>query len=303
MPEIRRDMMRWLADQAPILWAALPSTAFLVPPRLQRTRWEDTATALAMWRRGNLRRSELCLVDGPMTALARHAGEAMPDYRLHPDDVPFETGLLIWSAPAVTLAASPTVRVDGLAIIAASWAVQTDCVAVDWWADAYQLIRDHPTLHDRAAARAAVGRLAHERESMLPYGEAAAIRTLARDNADFAPAVLTLLATWLLMGQTIASVQTTPPNRSDMRRMRRDDIEPSPVQVVTLRRPDRPRSESDPGGGGREYRHQWIVRGHWRRQWYPSRQDHRPVWIAPHLAGPEDAPLLRRDAVVNVLRR
>jgi hypothetical protein len=39
------------------------------------------------------------------------------------------------------------------------------------------------------------------------------------------------------------------------------------------------------------------VRGHWRQQWYPSIQDHRPVWIAPHRKGPEDAPMLGGEKV------
>lgn len=55
-------------------------------------------------------------------------------------------------------------------------------------------------------------------------------------------------------------------------------------------------------GATREYRHRWIVRGHWRNQYYPSRNDHRPIWIDPHLAGPEDKPLLGGERV-NVLRR
>lgn len=52
----------------------------------------------------------------------------------------------------------------------------------------------------------------------------------------------------------------------------------------------------------REYRHRWIVRGHWRNQYYSTRGDHRPIWIAPHFAGPEDKPLLGGERV-NVLRR
>lgn len=40
----------------------------------------------------------------------------------------------------------------------------------------------------------------------------------------------------------------------------------------------------------------WVVRGHWRRQWYARAGEHRPVWIEQHEAGNSDAPL--RDGPV-----
>ena len=42
---------------------------------------------------------------------------------------------------------------------------------------------------------------------------------------------------------------------------------------------------------------QWVVRGHWRHQWYPASQDHKPLWISSHRAGATDGPMLRRDKV------
>lgn len=41
----------------------------------------------------------------------------------------------------------------------------------------------------------------------------------------------------------------------------------------------------------------WTVQGHWRDQWYSSLQTHKRVWIAEHVAGRADAPLLERDLV------
>jgi hypothetical protein len=49
----------------------------------------------------------------------------------------------------------------------------------------------------------------------------------------------------------------------------------------------------------RDYQHQWVVRGHWRQQWYPSRNVHRPIWITPHIKGPEGAPLLGGERVFH----
>lgn len=47
--------------------------------------------------------------------------------------------------------------------------------------------------------------------------------------------------------------------------------------------------------------HRWIVSGHYRNQPYgPGRKQHKTIWIAPYIAGPEDKPLIIRDKV-NVI--
>jgi hypothetical protein len=114
----------------------------------------------------------------------------------------------------------------------------------------------------------------------------------------------TILATWLLMGQTLVRSEPFTAPRAARRRIARTDPHLDPtVRYIDLRRtraePDR---SDEQRTGTREYRHRWVVRGHWRNQWYPSRNDHRPIWIDPHFAGPEDKPLLGGDRV-NVLRR
>jgi len=44
-------------------------------------------------------------------------------------------------------------------------------------------------------------------------------------------------------------------------------------------------------GEGPKWKSRWLVRGHYRAQWYPSINAHKVIWIAPYLKGPEDAPL------------
>ncbi|ELB86009.1 hypothetical protein Rwratislav_47115 [Rhodococcus wratislaviensis IFP 2016] len=60
------------------------------------------------------------------------------------------------------------------------------------------------------------------------------------------------------------------------------------------------RSHTNGAGGGRRYTHRWVVRGHWRRQWYPSLQRHVPIWITDYIAGPDDTPIVVRDKVTMV---
>ena len=57
-------------------------------------------------------------------------------------------------------------------------------------------------------------------------------------------------------------------------------------------------------GGHRdvEWTCQWIVRGHWRSQWYPGQKHHRPKWIAPYVKGPEDKPLREPGRLFAVVR-
>lgn len=48
--------------------------------------------------------------------------------------------------------------------------------------------------------------------------------------------------------------------------------------------------------------HRWMVRGHWRNQWYPSKSAHQLKWIHEHSAGPYGMPLLVTKSI-SVQRR
>lgn len=138
-----------------------------------------------------------------------------------------------------------------------------------------------------------------------PQGEADG-RLYPDVNGDASAATVELqklvAATFLVMGQTITA-ETRVPATSDERAAarRRDETDPE-VRYIDLRARRTPPRDSGEPDSGRTYRHSWFVRGHWRNQWYPSRGEHRPIWIDLHRAGPEDAPLIRGERV-NVLRR
>lgn len=86
-------------------------------------------------------------------------------------------------------------------------------------------------------------------------------------------------------------------DRSTRKRYRHHDREAPQVRVINLRYP-----VGDSDKPGHDYHHRWVVRGHWRHQWYPSIEAHRPVYIAPHVKGPKDAPLLGGSKVYQVVR-
>ena len=85
-------------------------------------------------------------------------------------------------------------------------------------------------------------------------------------------------------------------------RHRAEKATPSPasqdVQVIVLRK------AVYKGGGHRdvEWACQWIVGGHWRNQWYPSKHEYRPKYIASYLKGPEDKPLRNPGRLFAVVR-
>ena len=67
------------------------------------------------------------------------------------------------------------------------------------------------------------------------------------------------------------------------------DLLDDAVRFVLLRR--EAHEEQHSLGAGREYRHRWLVSGHFRNQWYRSEQSHKVIWIAPYVKGPDNAPL------------
>lgn len=130
------------------------------------------------------------------------------------------------------------------------------------------------------------------------YGEPLPEKTEARDEM-----ARLLIAFWLLSQQRIAQAHVRQIDRHARRRAVRANFEvpEDGIRVVTLRRlAPEPGAQAEPAEV--DWSHRWIVGGHWRQQWYPSVEDHRPVWIAPHVKGPEDKPLVLKDRVYRFSR-
>lgn len=120
-------------------------------------------------------------------------------------------------------------------------------------------------------------------------------------NTGTEPHLAILLSTmWLLMQQPLV-VETTEQtlDLKTARKLRRNHEHIPTVRLIDLRRT---RGDHPGEPGNRNYQHQWMVRGHWRKQWLPSLGIHRPTWVRPHIKGPEGKPILLTDKV-NVWRR
>jgi hypothetical protein len=365
VPEVRARMASWARD--PNTDGATNWFTFWLGPHPEQATEsrvfdlvDDVAATISGTLAAQLPAAELFYVSDDMTELAGHAATTLTDYRLHPEDLPAQVGLMVYAHPPV--AGTATDQHDGIAVVSwgpgrgglwvHTWATPTPA----WTSGAGRIGRVLAELpHEEVLARAIRG-------SQQPPLDPERDRPTTDEGADlylsgllpnlrrapippsFSPAhgydwrgltpmeftdmqgwpgyvpsngegmdadakttlERTILATWLLMGQTLVrSEQLTAP-RAARRRIAREDPHLDPtVRYIDLRRARTEPSDhtaDEDRVNAREYRHRWIVRGHWRNQFYPSRNDHRPIWIYPHLAGPEDKPLLGGERV-NVLRR
>lgn len=83
--------------------------------------------------------------------------------------------------------------------------------------------------------------------------------------------------------------------RQERRRIARAGIRTAQetCTFITLRRPRTEAPTEAEDGEEKRYIHRWIVSGHFRNQWYPRDEAHRLIWIAPHIKGPDGAPMIK----------
>jgi hypothetical protein len=324
LPEVRAELVQWLADPGPgggpAVWSEGQEPQQAAAERRAAGTWSASLAA-----------AELFYISADMTRLAVSAGLALPSYRLHPEELPAPHGLLVWQEPVTT--AYDTSEQVGCPIIAVSWAVHGARVHLrtwthrDWWiADMAKGSRETGIAPFTAAEvrdlrRRYPQQLVCMSQARMPFEKVPGwLSSMPDDTSGLSLVELeahsragtrqeqlerALLVTWLLMGQTLAREEQAEAPRSSVRGIRR--INPdllTTVRYVQLRHQKIPGQGGEAGtGNGRGYKHQWVVRGHWRNHWYPSRGASRPIWIESHVKGPDGAPLLDPGKLVNVLRR
>jgi len=110
-----------------------------------------------------------------------------------------------------------------------------------------------------------------------------------------------LHALWLLMNQTITTVEDETPSAAFRKRATKKNLPASRVTVIKLRRTSG--SQRAEGESHVEWSHRWITRGHWR--WQPCgtrREERRRIWINSYVKGPEGKPLVVTDKVYSLVR-
>ena len=88
-------------------------------------------------------------------------------------------------------------------------------------------------------------------------------------------------------------ISETGLNRRERRNSGRGPVKESDIhevaRFITLRKADYETGDLT-GNASREWKHRWLVRCHRRKQWYPSLQGHKIIWVKAHVKGPDDAP-------------
>jgi hypothetical protein len=87
----------------------------------------------------------------------------------------------------------------------------------------------------------------------------------------------------------IVGRESHPLPRQQRRALERQGKPVRDVQVIVLRREVASHSGHH-GDSDIEWSCHWLVKGHWRRQWYPSHGEHRPIYIDTHVKGDLEKP-------------
>lgn len=103
-----------------------------------------------------------------------------------------------------------------------------------------------------------------------------------------------------LLTEKVAALREERPNRQFRKQARAAGLPDESVQVLYLRPVQHEKGVAGDGGSSIAYHSRWAVRGHWRNHWFSSTQEHRLLWIDPHLKGPEGAPF--KETVRAVVR-
>jgi hypothetical protein len=235
-----------------------------------------------------------------MTALAVTAGQSLPSFKLERPDLPSEFGVLYFASLLPAKKDIPANRIRAVTWGLSQPFANRPGVWLSFWGDtsaAVQWAKDDGAYSEEMAADILrwAPAVMHMRAGFMQFGDP------DREAVEkLTPATLAVRAAWLLMVQQIPAIHPLRPRRSELRAMRRRGLDPRGVRIVSLRH-----RKTEPVGDcadGRVYSHRWVVKGHWRNQWYPSQQRHVPLWIHAHVKGPEGAPMLTGE-VVSAWRR
>lgn len=132
-----------------------------------------------------------------------------------------------------------------------------------------------------------------EVEVFKPFGAEGQYSAIRPDNAIQTLFALSHLSRQAKLAKAeIQTVRSPTRDRRGRRRTRTDSITYLSYHTAGHQ------VQRDDDDRGRTYSHRWVVRGHWRRQWYPSQNRHIPIWITEYIAGPQDMPIEYRDKVL-----
>lgn len=256
--------------------ATVDDLADWIAPTLQEGEDADVAV-VQLLAFGHLRSvlpiSQVYYVSADMTAVARAAARSMPDQPLRADDMPERNGFMVFDGPIAWNQSGD----ERDAIRGAAWSVEETGKVYIW---PLSIEPGHGVVPFVQT---------HYRLGDIPGVEAGPSAYIVRP----------LLTTWTLMGQSLTVRDTGTVERPERRRSARLKL---PAEVVVLRLRRLSTSTDAETADAVSWSHRWMVGGHWRNQWLPSRKTHRLQWISPYVKGPDGLPLVIKEHVTAWIR-
>lgn len=246
---------------------------------------------------------EVYWVNADMTAVAKAAAHSMPAQVLRTDDLPSRAGYLLYDEPiAETLAR--TEEITARTIVGFTWSLSD--VHPHWGSDPGAAgVDDPPTGHVQwvdiqpLSPFEIVGFPKFLPNTAVEHGMRWYIG--GEPVNDEHNVAASLLATWTLMQQSLTMSERASGDRAERRRSARAGL-PADVLIVRLRRRQLDGDQDQADEEGVAWSHRWLVSGHWRNQWLPSRTAHRLQWIAGYVKGPASKPLVVKDRMTAWVR-
>lgn len=306
------DLIDWFATDQAEDWSVWFTQASSVAGKKVRV---SPSEGLAWVVSELLNQSETVHVSKEMCAVIQHAAETMPDVPLQYEQL-FWKRAFIWFDTPINLGvkankdATEALRTRALLVSHRSQIGDVDDN------DRLKPGVDHLTFVDTTDYTDETGTTVEDVGTPLfPYDMSAWVfgkrwQTVPQGQAEggfkvdegLAQQRKVLLATLLISQQYVALVSGRKAPRPERRRAGRVLTSPNYGEIthVTLRRSSEANGEA--GTDGFEYSHRFMVSGHWRHQFYPSKGRHELIWIDPYVKGPEDKPLIIKDRVYKLVR-
>ena len=220
-----------------------------------------------------------------MCRLLEALSDEMPQWTLRRESLPTDFGFCWFPAPLAL--PHEWNRVEALA-----WGIESNTLVVTVYG------------HDMRAAAHTWPFLSFR----WPFGEAKAVDEVGAES-DTASQLRSARRIWryaaaifALLEQRILVATPASIDRAALRRLKRAKArQPPAILIVRLRR--EVREGNDASGQPREWPRPWIVRSHWRQQYYPSDGSHRPILILPYIKAKDaPGPLVSAERVFAVVR-
>lgn len=253
---------------------------------------------------------DLYYVDGAARQLIDYAADTLPlDLPVPFTLLPTPSGFLCLPRPIRTVGMWGSDVSEPLDIWAISWGTHTlDVGQKGLRVGSFTLSQEPPTEAMATGVTFAFWlRLTYTHTFFMPaawnlsVGNSLASLQALEPSEDFLNVAKFLVAFWSFVQQRILVASKVVADRATQRRIKTPPQEPPAVRVVLLRAADRPRKEGESQPVDWHYR--WLVRGHWRSQWYPTHGEHRRIWVLPHIKGPEHRPLRKPEAILFAVQR